>query len=888
MIGGAPAGAARSVKRLFPLLILATALGGVAWLLLQGSGSVGEPPSTQNTASHQQAAQPAAGALSDPSTIVSGPESGIARSAALESGTGAANDAPAYAQPAPEGEGFLVRVIEDEGEAPIPHADVLFVDVANVDENVMRARMAEIRDLDALIESMAVRYRADAQGKVRLPLVRQEYWIVARRDTWFGMTMGQTPATEGVVIRCKKTRSVSARVVDASGRPQGDVPVQLLVRRQGRTYPSLSVLSRQDGIATIGRLEMITDNERGTGDVRFSLGLGGLLGEVSDREFDPAAPPAEPLELVLPAHGTVEVRLVRRDGEPFVEPAIVTIVEQKEEGAAEEFGDREIREGFAALAHDGLARFRPVGLGKQCLVTAQRMDGTTFGEIVTESPLKDGEIVRIELREQGGASIVTGRVLGLDGQPLASTRLERGLKEQRNGGDRTTFSQIRTDANGAFRFEMEEPGLASGGTRTLVLMENRRGGSGPRVEADLSWSLSPGETNLGDLALAIPPVLAAGVVVDESGKPLAGVMVQARTKTSYGPAAEHFYWNWLQDGSASSGSQGEFSIHATTDAEEILVAGTDGVHWCGGVETRAGATGLQVVMGRGAAVRGRLLADPEVALENLTITMEIPDLPQPRREQSQLEMDAEGGFSREGLRPGNYVLRIAADSNHSEPFLVIENLLLVAGEECSDPRLNPLDARGRLRSITVAARVPDGEGPPYFQVFVLNAGEVANQYYGSDGSVMIPYAGEPLDLVVQAPDFLRVSLEDVGADCEVTLIRAPRLRLEVTNPEAVPAGFRLSLGVNSEEAASRGLWSDAQYDMGADGAVEIGACTIGFLTVQAILLITKDNMTRGALVETGLGEIEVRDIAGVQTFRITLDEASLNEAAENLDQQTGG
>jgi hypothetical protein len=876
------------MKRLFPLLIIAAALGGVAWLFLQGGDSGEDGVGAESTAGLESAALPAAGALSDPAAIPSGPEPGIARSAAVVSGAGAKNDAPAYAQPAPEGEGFLVRVIEDVGEAPIPRADVLFVDGANVDENVMRAQMTELHDLDALIEAMAVRYRTDAEGKVRLPLARQEYWIVARRDQWFGMTQGMTPATEGVVIRCRKTRSVSARVVDASGMPQGDVPVQLLMRQQGWTYPALSILSRSDGIATINRLEMITDNERGTADARFSLGLGGLLGEVADREFDPAAPPVEPLELVMPAHGTVEVRLVGRDGTPFVEPALVTLEEPKTEGATEEVGDRESQEEFAAPAHEGLARFRPVGLGKHCLVTAQRMDGTTFGELVTEGPLQEGEIVRVVLREQGGASIVSGRVLGMDGKPLANSRLVRQLEVKRSGGGRNSSSQIRTDANGSFRFEMEEPGIESGGRRTLILMDYRQGGSGPRVEADLSWNLPPGETNLGDLTLTLAPILAAGVVVDEAGKPLARVTVQARVKQTYGPAEDHFYWDWMQVAPAVSGAQGEFVIHAATDAGDILVVGMDGKHWCAGVEARAGATGLQVVMGRGASVHGQLLADPEVVLEDLTINLAMPDLPQPLREQSQLELDAEGRFSRDGLRPGNYVLQLASRSNHEESLIEIENLLLVAGEECHDPRLNPLDTRGLLRSITIAVHEPDGKGPAYFQVFVLNADLAANQYSGHEGSVSIPYAGEPLDLMVQAPGFLRVSLEDIGADCEVTLIRAPRVRLEVMNPQAVPAGFRLSLGVLSEEAASRGLWSDAHDELGANGVVEIDADEIGHLSVQGILLITKDNRTHAALVETSLGEIEVRDVASVQTFRITLDEASLNAAADQLEKQVGG
>lgn len=856
------------------LLLLALALG--AWFLLS-SPPASAPQTEFGPAAAAAPEQPAAGVL-DPSLTPPAAPSGIESRETVMPETGAAAAAPLYATPAPEGEGFLVRAVEAETQKPIPFAEILFVDVGQLDQQAVQARMAELRDIDALIEALATRYRTGADGTVRLPLPTQEVWAAARKDPWFGLAMENAIPKDGLTIECQLSLTVSARVVDEQGTSQAGVPVDLRIGDENRMDRVISILTGADGIARIRRLEMFQRDT--SGSARFSLAIGGPLGMTVEKEFDPAALPAEPLLLVLPPSGRIEVRVSDAAGQPWTAPAIVQLTILEPDALAGSLMEQR-GEGTSALLGEGVASFTPAGLGRQFHARATRADGGLIGEAAGLGPVAAGETARLDIAERAGNSFVVGRVLGNDGQPLASARLERGLEVRAGGGHRSDSDNFRTDEAGCFRILIENPEWKEGTERTLTVRQRQRGVSPAIARVDLSWPLPPGDVELGDLHLAQAPLVAAGTVVDEAGNPVANAHVTLQEKHSYGAGANEFYWNWIQGGEVFTGGDGSFTLRAEVESSDFLLSCMSSDYWCEGVMIRPGVTGVQLVLRRGGSLSGTLLTDEGADLGDILIELSDPAAPPDPFGRGTTQVEKSGHFAFRVLRPGSYNLRMRLGSSDFV-FLELPGLVVSAGEACPDPRLDPLDARGLIRSLLIKVVDADGDPVNQFSVFRIQPGGETNNYYGHSGELRLPDDGNPAHLIVQSDGFLRTQLQGVSGDQTVTLRRAPRVRIQITNPELVPAGFELMVRVDPVADRDLQIWSDSHGTMGADGWAECAAVATGASTVQLVLLLRTESGSRGWGIRTSLGEIEVRDVGGAQTFQVTLSEPEIAETVEFL------
>lgn len=863
------------MKPITVAMVLLLALAAGAWFLVDSPGA---PPPASAPAAGNAGAAPAPGVLDLPPDAP-GASSGVENRETVLPAAAAAGAPPlVYAAPAPEGEGFLVRVVEAESKNAIPFAEVLFVDVGQMDEQALQARMAELHDIDALIEALAVRYRTDGAGTVRLPLPTQEMWAAARKEPWFGMTQERAIPAEGITIECRRSLAVAAQVVDAEGRPQAGIPVDLRRLGPDRSDRMFSLVTGADGIARFRRLEMFLRDLRGS--ARLALAIGGQLGVSVAQEFDPAALPELPLQLTLPPSGTLEVHLTGADGQPWTAPAMVQLIlvppiEQSEAELRVNRGEES-----NAFAVEGLARFTPVGLGMTFHALAQRPDGSMIGEAIGAGPAAAGGVVRLEIGERAGGSFVTGRILGENGRPVASTRLDHQIEQRGKGRDSSRGNNLRTDAGGMFRLPIENPELPDGIRRSLTVSLRQRGTSAMSVRADLSWSLPPGETNLGDLRLALAPLAAAGVVVDEAGLPVANAHVTMQQKMAYGTGAADFYWNWIQGGEAFTAEDGSFALHTEVEGAEFLVSCNSPELWCEGQVVPRGASGLQLVLRRGGSLAGQVLADEGAHFEDLYVELWQPEAPPDPYGQTRAPIEPTGEFAFRVLPPGIYGLRLR--SNRSEHnYLDLQGFSVVAGAACADPRLQPLDARGQLRSLLLRVQNEEGKFLSQFSATVLKSGGENRHLYADDGELRLPLADGPVDLIVQCEGYLRARLQGVEGDQVLTLRRAPRVRIRITNPELVPAGYELLARVDAVADRELQIWSGSHGAMGPDGWAECAASALGASTVQLVLVERTATGTRGWGLNCDLGEIEVRD-GGSQAFQVTLSAEEVAKTVERL------
>lgn len=858
------------MNRILLVVFLLAAIGAGIWLLMQG-GSAQEHRATE--LSQPETAAPEPGIWRGAEYVVP-PPSSLQRDAAPPAAD-AAPAAPLYAAPAPEGQGFLVKVVrKDEGTA-IPFADVFFVDVESLDQQRTLAAQAEATSLLDMIEQLAVRYQAGADGSVRLPLPAGSVFLAARKDSWFGSFDNQVIPTEGLLILCTQMSAVSARVTDAAGRPQAGVPVQLRVTESGLDQAVLTVRTDEQGIGLIQPLDMLTRND--TADVRFELALGGTLAETVRHEFDPRHPPAAPLELTLPPHGILEVRVLTADGKPWPEPALIQALARD----AEEVDGRMENEGLSGLLREGALRLRPAGLGQPLRVRAIRPDGTTIGELVCEGPARDGEVLPVNIQEQSGAAHVVGRAMREDGQPLAKTRLSYEIRVTNFGFSSSDAGQIVTADDGSFQLAIEKPNLDEGAERIFVLSTAPVNGVQLIAETDLSWSLPPGVTDLGNLLLAQPALLVSGWVVDESGRHLPGVPVQARPQVYFDK--DRFSWDWNANFYARSDEQGAFSIYGNTDSAKIRVTGQMGEHWCAGADVAPGSTDVRVIMNRAGRVAGLILLDPGTKAEGFVIQLA-----------SEMEGDrevthwaalvlADGSFNFTTVPPGVYRVEISP-LGAGEPLASFDGLLVRAGEDCPDPRLNPIDLRGLLRVIRVRAVDEAGKPLRHFQVIENQADGNFMRYWANEDEVLIPMRAEPSDMQVMHDGYLTVRLEDVKQDAEVRLSPGPRIRITFSGIENLPPGHRLQVGLSAADGAVEKTYASS-VDVDASGTAEFNAALTGVVGVSLVMYGTVDGVTHGAWIELPNAEIRIQSLAGTQTFTMNVDPEKLRAAVDQIAQQ---
>lgn len=843
------------------LLILALA----AWLLFSTT---------------QQSALPAEHAIGDTS-VPPAPELGSWRGAeAVVPPAGSIERIEAAPPTADTAASFLLRVLEADGERPIPFAEVLYVADASVLSPEAEAMLEELLDVDALIEALAVLYHAGADGTVRLPLPQEDAWLVARKDNWFGMCEVPNPPPAALDVSCQLSASVTARVVNSAGIPQAGVRVNLCVGDVS-LEPVIGVLAGPDGLAHIRRLEVLIAEESESAD--FVLALEGLLGAAAVVGFDARAPPAEPIELRMPEHGSVEVRILQKDGQALAKAAFAELSLLQDD----DFGSYTPVQEFRVKVRDGVARFAPVAVGQQVCARAWLPDESLIGVAIGPGPGTAGATAILDLREDVGEPFLTGRLIGVDGEPLTNAHLgwhwsgDTGVFDP-FGSDRLSIreSSLRTNAEGRFRLELEASAIESGKQESLTLVQKLENQSGASVSVILVGPLPLGEIPLGDLRLSQATLLAAGTVMDESGAALAGIPLIARLQDKNGKAD---LFGSIEYGEVISAADGSFELRGTAGSERLLLCAENHEYWCEYVPITQGQSGIRLVLHRFGSLRGRVVAEPSANLSGIRVALRAVEPPDPHGGSSITNLDGDLDFHFQPVRPGLYELVVTRGSG-AIPLRVIENLLVVADEACADPRLKPLDLTGMLESFSIRAVASDGLPIKEFHVIARRDEEYFSNGGSGEEGVLVPRSPSPQDLFVGARGYLTVRLQAVMSDQIVTLQPGPHVRVVIDNQNLPPANCALIIKIMPVAQAEVEYWAGTLAYAEPNGTAEfVGLPSIGLFRVQVLHSVREApglDRTLGSLpIEES---IEVNAITGIQTFSLTLTEEVLTIIRDNL------
>lgn len=649
----------------------------------------------------------------------------------------------------------VVLVAEDTGGA-VPGAEVQLIGYAEFERALESAQDAPAGiDIDEIVTRLGHREQADSAGELRLARPATPLLVVARTETLWGCNVLVPDGPSQLRIELEHSPTLRVRVIDDRGRARAGVPVALRLGVSGhRTWHFRTVVSRApDGRADFPHLPSLIDS-----DMRRGLEDGGLFvtlvtpgASAPEVELDYLDPPSKVIDLRIPPCGDLEVRLLDECGLPIATAGGVLLTVLRE---AESYPSRNPSDlSFAAL--EGESALVPcVGLAQRFLVAVSTRDHERASQVV-EGPLSPGERVTVSVTLGARLPRLTGHFVDEGGAPVSS----RELTLQVRGSGRVF--PVTTAQDGSFVLPLKPPD----GSLTQLLVsselvpsERSVGGAFPVTPPSAS-----GTMDLGRLVLRPHPLLVSGSVVWQDGEPAreARLHLMGRiTGKGSGWGDDTLYLDADHDGrfAAYGFVDGPCELLVETNHDE---AGDSAV-----VKVRPGATDVTLVLTRMASVVGRLLLDEAVSVDDLSLGLS--------GEGADPSTYHDGTFRLFQVPPGVYTFRVWFD----EGGLLgeVPNVVVTEGATVRDPRLDPLDLRGRARSIVV--RVGDGEGRP------IHGATLAWRFPGAEewreplpmkrGRKTLLFAGSAVDLRVEAPGCLPVERAGVGVDLELVLEPEPQ------------------------------------------------------------------------------------------------------------------
>lgn len=526
------------------------------------------------------------------------------------------------------------------------------------------------------------RFRADAAGRALLP-AGSVFAACATEAAWgFAELAGAGPHE----LRLYPDAPLSVRVVDAAGHPLPGAGVALHLFDGEMPSKQRIVTTDPEGRVELRNLRwpLRWYSERSLAAVR----LEGVLEPPCLAAFRPRELPLE-IELVQPPVTRLDVQVVAEDGTPWCGPALVQVC------LASDPYDNDGRRSTTVEARDGRASFERIGLGLAVLV-AVSAPGRLSSEIEVQAATAAGETVTVQV-PVGLQQLVFVARLTHGGEPLAA----REIWVQTAAGSKAETFLLKTDAEGRLRTAFY-PYQAK---EERISLEFFLPDATPPLLAQtvVSGPFRTGERPLGDLELAPAPCLAAGRVVDELGRPVAG----AALVLSRAP---------LKAVAGSSASDGSFALHGPSSSGLLILNAEDPGHAPASLVITPGAEGVLLTLPATGSIAGSVAVPFDWWCDDLRVSA--------RQEGSDAALSSvnrAGLFRLSGLQAGVYTVSIHVDLDLDAVGRTVPGVEVRAGEVTADARLERVDL-GALRHFEL--HVTDGSGAaiPWGFMYVRESG----------------------------------------------------------------------------------------------------------------------------------------------------------------------
>jgi len=778
----------------------------------------------------------------------------------------------------PDAETVRVLVLAAESGRPLPGARVQLVRTASRSE---RDAFWELAQVDRLLERRGTELVADAEGTVEVPrpLDTTAGWtlLASEHEGLWGRLQIAASTPEPLRLELEPDGTIDVVVV-GSGRgpaagPIAGTGVELCARESGYATTLLEATTDEEGRARLAHVTRVLTSSEGETYVT----LAAVLREPPEVPVDPDRLPDRPVELVLPAHGAVEVRLFE-DGEPYDAAASVSlgIVREGEPRELSPFSNHE-RPRRSVEADRGRVRFPIVDLDCELEVGARREGAYRETLVFGDGPREPGETAAIDVPPGIAHPVVALRALDAKGVPLASAELRAAVELFADYINSRQEARVTTDAVGFFRLDFS-PDWTTGSVRRVSFEHVDEAQRRTTAELDLSRRFEPGVHPLGDLIFGPPRLLAAGRVVDSAGSPVAGATVELETRVE-----ERWSRVWAISVETDElgvfqieGELGVFQIEGSRAGEEFRLRPRLEGSIGDPVPFAPGDAALTLVLRAAGRVEGAVLVREGVAPDALDLVLVREDVEEPLAQDTPF---ADGTFSFGELEPGVYSLSVGLDGGE-DPLAKIEGIVVRGGRAADDPRLERID----LRELVFAVRLHlSGKGASSWN------GQTRSGPAGSDldeggrqrsfhGESVVALLGERerFDVDLAVPGHRLLQLRGVSGDVDVRLEPGLPVRVRLTGDAVVPEPPHFLKLVLVGDNGSFGIdWGAASFDESRELSLRVQEP--GMLRVRWIVERRADGSSMAmAMDHSAEPTVEVEDVDYEQVVEVELSQEQLD------------
>lgn len=700
--------------------------------------------------------------------------------------------ARAAAEPANAPHLLTIRVVKESGGPGVSGVQVRLIDT-KAPENAayLALRRDFVRDRETDAEGFGAVAMTGADGRVRFPRPESGS-LFARLDELYAEEGISWHTPDELEVLLKLDLELRALVLDADDRPVMGAQVGWLQWSGDLARNFIQARSGADGVARLRHLQTRLPPQAG---LRHTIALGmpgGIAGEVP---FDPEHLPSQPVVLRLPASGSLTVTVLDPDRQAFPDGMRVFVQPARTEELKRNSWSGEYRPSLrdedgcsSAVTVNGVAHFPRVGIGLRLEVFAYHPESRDYFGHEYDALSAAGEHRDIVLQLAESPTVLTARLLRLDRSPIANARPSPRLVT----GGTTSGSPFDTDADGRFRLSVNESTFPPEPERGLWIVHTDTGVEGMQLaRVPLPLAFGAGDQDLGEIVLGEGGVIAAGRVVDEAGVPMAGVRLGLR-RLDWDPGSDAPDLPRGRRNTDQTSEDGRFGIlGAAAGRRWELSFMREG--WERELrEVESGATDMTVIL-RPSARRslGHVLLDPGIERDLLEWRLTrkdgqgVPSL--------HLSHEPGGGITVAGSAEGELELRLLARRSNEE-LARLTGLTLAPGVP-QDPRLDPLDLRGRIFSHSVLVTGPDGRQPGKLAIAFGSEDQFVSDYWTNP--VRFATALPNCEITIYGPGAAAKTLRLSGGDAEVRLEAGIPVRwewiVEGVGESGLTLGLRLRL-----------------------------------------------------------------------------------------------
>jgi len=662
-------------------------------------------------------------------------------------------------------------IVDAATQAPLADVPVRYVDIDQ--KRWFELYALGMAELVKHIESEGSAHVSDARGLVRLPKARATGIALARDASRIGMwTFDEQepgPWTLGLV----PDGPWDVYVFDPRGAPIAGMWMRVFVDGESAL---LMLRTDDDGRARLehAALQLAAGEGKPIELVPYAL-----LREPARLRVEGPLPPKEPSEFLLPELGLVELVLREPEGGPWAyENHRVWVrhargkrdaqIEEKQQIANLWWGEQH---GYRVHVERGLE----VEAGWSAAGVREDVIAHCVG------PSHEQGIARVELALTPAAPVARMRVLDENGKPLVKTNLSLVVRNYGQLGGGRAGLQRATDDAATLYVPLDDRYGGDGSFAVTIALPDR-----PEVQAVRAFTpqVTTGWIELGDVKLALAPVLAAGRVVDAEDEPMAHAEVELRGVSV--PSGESARFSQFEGNELSLGpswtvrtdANGVFELRAAETVTRVKATLKRHAFARGPwVEGAAGSRDFVIRAPRPTSAQGRLLLPAGFEAREFSLR-----LSRPSSSWETPELAPDGTWAIQNLEPGRWWVEVVDASVFSWEWLARAEFDIAEGQVV---HVHDLDLRA-LRAIHI--RVVDERGEP------IDASGSFEAQGRSDGTDIEARAGRARLLTrharvnawLEAPGRFNTGALDVQDGAVLVLPTAGRVRVRLSNDSALP------------------------------------------------------------------------------------------------------